>query len=128
MQVTPFSDLGGLARPAGGAREWPEGLTVALLDTSSHAGVLGGAARNLLALLATHFPGATVRLLALRAALGTLSAEHSQLMTLRLPDGMHAASAPLLGWESSRPHPVRPRNPYAALQSCCRCVLVSVGS
>lgn len=114
LQVTPFSDLGAVASQAECERVWPEGLALALLDTSSHTGVLGGAARNVLALLATHFPAATVTLLALCAAHGTLSAEHSQAMTLQLPGGMVPASAPLLGWESSRPHPVRTCRPPPA--------------
>ena len=106
-QVTPFRHLASLVRSGEGGPVWPEGLAVATLDTGSPAGVLGGGARNVLALLAHHFPAAAVPLLALRAAHGALSAEHSQALTVQLPAGMHAESAPLLGWEASRPHPVR---------------------
>eukprot|EP00892_Ulva_mutabilis_P003533 jgi/Ulvmu1/1551/UM110_0014.1 len=104
-KVTPFSDLARALQEGGASPQWPQGLIVATLDTSSHAGILGGATRNLLALLAQHFPAATVQVLALRAAHGALSPEHSQLLELKLPEGMNADSAPLLGWESSRPHP-----------------------
>ena len=115
VQVTPFKELPSLASMDGGKPRWPPSLALAMLDTSCHEGVLGGVMRNLLALLAHHFPAADVPLLALRAAHGTLSVERSQVVALRLPEGMHADTAPLLGWEASLPHPVRPHASSADL-------------
>jgi hypothetical protein len=105
MQIEPF---GALASVRGG--KWPEDAAVAAIDTSSYDGVLGWPMRNLCTLLATHFPGATVPIVALRASMGQLSAEHSVALRVRLPDAsilLQAAKGSLpdgvkaVGWEKA---------------------------
>lgn len=97
LEVLPWGTLFGAS---GGAGEWPKGATVVALDTSSHNGVLGWPLRNVCALLATHFPGKAVEVLALRMERGAVSAAQSLLLGVQLPDAADAEHAAVAGWQS----------------------------
>jgi Ubiquitin-like modifier-activating enzyme ATG7 N-terminus len=80
VQIAAFLSIDGLDGV------WPADAAVALLDTSSYDGVLGWTFRNVLALLAARFSGQVVAVAALRAAQGRVTAAHSQVMHIRLPE------------------------------------------
>lgn len=111
----------GLQHIAAFAGQWPASAHVAVLDPSPHDGVPGWPARNLLALLSHHLPGQRVRVIALRAAHGKLSAERSWHFAVQLPEaglasssGATEAAVKVGGWEEGTGPNVRsPRSTLA---------------
>ena len=98
FEVSDWSKLSGAS---GGTGEWPEGVTVVAQDTCSHHGVLGWPLRNVCALLATHFPGKEIEVLALRMERGSVSPSQSLLLRVRLPNAADAEHAVVAGWHST---------------------------
>ena len=66
---------------------WPDGCALAALDPSPHDRVLGWPLRNCVALLAAHFLGQVITLIALRSLRGRPNADKSLRFKIRLPGG-----------------------------------------
>lgn len=98
LELLPWKTLSGASGDVG---EWPQGAAVVALDTCSHNGVLGWPLRNACALLAAHFPGKVIEVLALRMERGAVSATQSLLLQVHLPDAADAAHAAVAGWHST---------------------------
>ena len=90
---------------------WPEDFAVASIDPSPHDSVLGWPMRNHIALLAQHFAGQQVPLIALRCAHGLFHASVSWQVVVKLPcstDNGPPSLAKVAGWEvgSSKVRPL----------------------
>lgn len=98
LEVLPWSAL---SKGSEGSETWPEGATVVMADTSCYGGVLGWPLRNLCALLATHFPGRVVDVVAIRTERGTVSVTQSLLLKILLPESPDTEHAAAAGWHST---------------------------